>query len=227
MLVRTFFMSTPPHCRRRMACHTDNALLQDACGIGGLLACTESSLLALGSSLAHAYYHCDGNGNVTCLINASNAIVGRYTYDPFGSVLSMSGPLAGANLYRFSSKEIHPNSGLVYYLYRYHDPNLQRWINRDPLGLRGGTNTYSYVFNNPNALFDANGLCGNDDNNANSDGYGGMVDEYLDAAANRALNDEIVDYAMGEGYSDSSRQRLQDTLDMIPNEGFVFAGGEE
>ncbi len=201
--------------------------LQGAGGIGGLLARTDPSLLALGSSLAHAYYHCDGNGNVTCLINASNAVVARYSYDPFGSVLSMSGPLAGANLYRFSSKEIHPNSGLVYYLYRYHDPNLQRWINRDPLGLRGGTNTYSYVFNNPNALFDANGLCGNDDNNANSDGYGGMVDEYLDAAANRALNDEIVDYAMGEGYSDSSRQRLQDTLDMIPNEGFVFAGGEE
>jgi RHS repeat-associated protein len=44
-----------------------------------------------------------------------------------------SGPLASANLYRFSSKEFHPNSGLIYYLYRSYDPNLQGWPNRDPL----------------------------------------------------------------------------------------------
>ena len=160
MLVRTFFMSTPPHCRRRMACHTDNALLQDACGIGGLLACTESSLLALGSSLAHAYYHCDGNGNVTCLINASNAVVARYTYDPFGNVLSMSGALATANLYRFSSKEVHPNSGLVYYLYRYYDANLQRWLNRDPIQEKGGINLAAFVLNAPLDLEDPLGLAG-------------------------------------------------------------------
>jgi RHS repeat-associated protein len=60
-------------------------------------------------------------------------VVARYLYDPFGSILSQSGPLAAANLYRFSSKEFHVNSGLVYYLYRFYDPNLQRWPNRDPL----------------------------------------------------------------------------------------------
>jgi len=133
---------------------------KDAGGIGRLLARTDSPLLALGSSLAHAYYHCDGNGNVTCLINASNAIVGRYTYDPFGSVLSMSGPLAGANLYRFSSKEVHPNSGLVYYLYRYYDPNLQRWLSRDPIQEQGGLNLYRYVANRPLNFVDRFGLCG-------------------------------------------------------------------
>jgi RHS repeat-associated protein len=55
--------------------------------------------------------------------------------DPFpGNTISKSGLLADANLYRFSSKEQHLNSGLAYYLYRYYDPNLQRWLNRDPLG---------------------------------------------------------------------------------------------
>jgi len=29
--------------------------------------------------------------------------------------------MAGANLYRFSSKELHEPSGLVYYLYRHYD----------------------------------------------------------------------------------------------------------
>jgi RHS repeat-associated protein len=108
--------------------------LQGAGGIGGLLARTDARLSAIGNSGAHAYYHADGNGNITCLINASNAVVARYTYDPYGNLLAMSGPLAEANLYRFSSKESHPNSGTVYYLYRYYEPNLQRWLNRDPLG---------------------------------------------------------------------------------------------
>ena len=91
------------------------------------------------NSGAHAYYHTDGNGNITCLINANQITVAHYLYDPYGNILSQSGPLADANLYRFSSKEFHANSGLIYYLYRFYDPNLQRWMNRDPaidLGFR-------------------------------------------------------------------------------------------
>ena len=91
-------------------------------------------------------YHSDGNGNVTMLINDSQAVVARYFYDAFGNILSKSGLLANANLYRFSSKEAHPNSGLVYYLYRYYDPNLQRWPNRDPLGESGWELLHSHKF---------------------------------------------------------------------------------
>jgi RHS repeat-associated protein len=68
------------------------------------------------------------------LVNSSQAIVAKYLYDAFGNVLSKSGLLANANVYQFSSKEMHLNSGLVYYLYRFYDPNLQRWLNGDPLG---------------------------------------------------------------------------------------------
>ena len=45
--------------------------LQGAGGIGGLLARTDHHLLAIGDTGAHAYYHADGNGNITALINAS------------------------------------------------------------------------------------------------------------------------------------------------------------
>ena len=93
--------------------------LEGAGGIGGLLARTDNGLFAIGAPGAHAYYHTDGNGNITCLINASQAIVAHYLYDPYGNILSQSGSLADANLYRFSSKEYHVASGLVYYLYRY------------------------------------------------------------------------------------------------------------
>ena len=149
--------------------------LQGAGGIGGLLARTDNSLfLAPNSSLqASAFYNSEGNGNITCLINASNTLVASYQYDPYGNIISQSGSLADANLYRFSSKEAHPNSGLIYYRYRYFEPNLQRWVNRDPLqdnGFRNLTrnyrrqeaadmcNVYMFVWNQPITMRDPFGL---------------------------------------------------------------------
>jgi RHS repeat-associated protein len=111
--------------------------LEGAGGIGGLLARTDNGQLIGGSSSATALYHADGNGNVTCLIYMNQLIAAKYEYDPYGNNLSQSGPLADANLYRFSSKEFHPNSGLVYYLYRLYDSSLQRWPNRDPINELG------------------------------------------------------------------------------------------
>ena len=32
---------------------------------------------------------------------------------------------------------------------RLHDPNLQRWINRDPIGEDGGLNLYRFNYNDP------------------------------------------------------------------------------
>ena len=50
--------------------------LQGAGGIGGLLARTDNTQTALPVSQSpHSYYHCDGNGNITALINWSQAIV--------------------------------------------------------------------------------------------------------------------------------------------------------
>jgi RHS repeat-associated protein len=105
--------------------------LEGAGGIGGLLA--RSSGYSSGNWTSHAYYHSDGNGNITCLVDTNQSVVASYRYDPFGNPLSKSGTLADANVYRFSSKEIHTNSLMYYYGYRFADPNLQRWLNRDPI----------------------------------------------------------------------------------------------
>jgi RHS repeat-associated protein len=67
--------------------------------------------------------------------------------------------LAALNLYRFSSKEVHVASGLIYYGRRFYDPNLQRWITQDPIAERGGINLYAYVANDPIGLLDYLGLC--------------------------------------------------------------------
>ena len=134
-----------------------NGALQAAGGIGGLLARTENRLPP-GYSNAHGYYHADGNGNITCLVNTNNVVVASYTYDPFGGILTLSGPLAEVNLYRSSSKECHPASGLIYYLCRYYDPNSQRWLSRDPIGELGGWNLLRFSFNDPLNEIDPLGL---------------------------------------------------------------------
>jgi RHS repeat-associated protein len=129
--------------------------LEGAGGIGGLLA--RSSGYSSGNWTSHAYYHADGNGNITCLINASQSVVARYRYDPFGNTLSQSGTLAVANVYRFSSKEIHTNSLMYYYGYRFYDPGLQRWLNREPIEEEGDYNLYRFVKNDPEVWIDPAG----------------------------------------------------------------------
>jgi len=109
--------------------------MEGAGGIGGLLA--RSSGYSGGNFTTHNYYFADGNGNVTYMLDYNLAMVASYRYDPFGNVISSSGTLASANVYRFSSKEVHANSGMYYYGHRFYDPNLQRWINRDPMGEPG------------------------------------------------------------------------------------------
>jgi RHS repeat-associated protein len=123
--------------------------LSGAGGIGGLLARTDGN--------GTTYYHSDGNGNVTMLVNSAGTMQAQYLYDPYGNTLGMWGPLAVGNTYRFSSKEIEPKSGIYYHGYRYYEPNLQRWLNRDPIAEFGGINLYEFNFNSPPNYVDPDG----------------------------------------------------------------------
>jgi uncharacterized protein RhaS with RHS repeats len=41
---------------------------------------------------------------------------------------------------------------------RFYDPNLQRWVNRDPIQETGGINLYGFVRNSPTGFVDRDGL---------------------------------------------------------------------
>ncbi len=109
--------------------------LQGAGGVGGLVAVVRDGA---------AYFPCsDANGNVTEYVSESGAVVASYAYDAFGNLLSATGPMAGAFSHRFSTKYFDPETGLYYYGYRFYEPELGRWFNRDPIEEEGGLNLYT------------------------------------------------------------------------------------
>ena len=122
--------------------------LWDAGGIGGLLARTDTN----GST----FYHSDGAGNITALMDAQQNIVGRYLYSPFGKILGQWGTMANANTMRFSSKPFHAN--LYDFGYRSYAPEYNRFLNQDPIQEAGGLNLYAFAANNPIYWIDPFGL---------------------------------------------------------------------
>jgi RHS repeat-associated protein len=129
-------------------------------GIGGLLARTDTN----GST----FYHADGAGNVTALLDGAGNIVARYLYDPFGRLIGRWGALADANTMGFSSMPRH-RSGVVLYARRAYEPNWQRWLGADPIGIRGGFNLHRFVGNNPLRYVDPWGLDGEPREGADDD----------------------------------------------------------
>jgi len=131
--------------------------LQGAGGVGGLLWVSEISNGQISNSHAACY---DGNGNVTALVNFSDAsVTARYEYGPFGEPLRQTGVMAEANAFRFSTKFTDDETGMLYYGYRSYNPALGRWLSRDPLGERGGGNLHVFVGNQPLSGVDLLGLC--------------------------------------------------------------------
>ena len=133
---------------------------QGAGGIGGMLARSHGYSTFNGEWSTHNHYFADGNGNITYLVDGSQVRAALYRYDPFGNNLTTIGTIAATNHYRFSSKLIHAPSTLYYYGYRFYNPNLQRWLNADPIGEAGGMNLYRFALNAPVQVVDREGRAG-------------------------------------------------------------------
>ena len=64
----------------------------------------------------------DGDGEVAA----------HYEYSPFGSLTKTTGAYAASNPFRFSSEYFDEETGLVYYNYRYYNPELGKCFSRAP-----------------------------------------------------------------------------------------------
>ncbi len=124
--------------------------MQGAGGVGGLL------MIQDGTDEYFPIY--DGSGNITGLYDENGNVDAAYEYDAYGRIVKQSGSYADENPFRFSTKYTDAETNLVYYGYRYYNPRLGRFLNRDPIGEYGGINLYGFVGNNPANFYDYLGL---------------------------------------------------------------------
>ena len=92
--------------------------------------------------------------NATALFGIRAGRRALYEYGPYGNILRMEGNAAEDNPFRFSSEYADDELGLVYYNYRYYNPQNGRWISRDPAEEEKTNNLYWFVRNNPPNTFD-------------------------------------------------------------------------
>ena len=109
-----------------------------------------------GASPVVYFIHSDQINSPQKVSDGSASIVWDGVFDPFGNPVSRTGG-AMMNL-RFPGQYFDAESGFNQNWLRSYDPNTGRYIQSDPIGLRGGINTYAYVSNNPVTNTDPMGL---------------------------------------------------------------------
>jgi len=105
------------------------------------------------------YVHADDLGVARAITDRTGQCVWRYEPDPYGEGRVESTTGIEFNL-RFPGQCFDPETGWRYNGYRYYDPETGRFLEPDPIFLKGGMNIYAYPAN-PWRKTDPSGL--NDD----------------------------------------------------------------
>ncbi|WP_052877928.1 RHS repeat-associated core domain-containing protein [Chromobacterium subtsugae] len=99
------------------------------------------------------YYHTDHLGTPQALTDEQGRLALEMDYKAWGEareVIADAASKAGIrNPFRFQGQYHDDESGLHYNRHRYYDPEIGRFISRDPIGLMGGINTHNYA---PNSI---------------------------------------------------------------------------
>jgi RHS repeat-associated protein len=119
--------------------------------VGGIGALLSMDSYQTDGSKKHYRFINDASGNVVKVLEMHDdntiTVANSYEYGPFGQVIAKSETVE--NPFQFQTKYYDKETGFSDYGFRYYDPIDGRWVNRDPIGIDGGINTYNFVSNNP------------------------------------------------------------------------------
>jgi RHS repeat-associated protein len=96
-----------------------------------------------------AFYSFDALGNTRQITGTGGTILNAYDYDAFGAATSESESVS--NVFRFVGRfgVADEGTGLHFMRKRFYDSSLGRFCSKDPIGINGGIDLYSYAANNP------------------------------------------------------------------------------
>ncbi|MDQ7994618.1 MAG: RHS repeat-associated core domain-containing protein [Luteibacter sp.] len=113
-----------------------------------------------GTAATVNFIHADGLGSPRVVTNAAGTVLWQWAYagNPFGEKAPVSSSGYVLNL-RYPGQYFDAESGLAYNVNRDYEAATGRYIQSDPVGLEGGTNTYAYALSNPMLQVDPKGTC--------------------------------------------------------------------
>jgi RHS repeat-associated protein len=136
------------------------ALVQETVWLGDIPVAT---LRPNGASVSIYYVHSDHlNTPIRVTRPSDNKIMWTWYASPFGTDAPNENPASGGTFkynVRFAGQLYDSHAGLHYNYFRDgYDPATGRYTQSDPIGLKGGVNTYAYTFSSPLQFADPFGL---------------------------------------------------------------------
>jgi RHS repeat-associated protein len=116
--------------------------------------------LETGMNAGTYFYTRDHLGSIRELMDGGGNLRARYGYEPCGRRTQLAGDVPAD--FGFAGMFVATEAGLDVTRFRAYDPELARWLSRDPLRnaeFHEGANLYAYVRNNPVNAVDHLGLC--------------------------------------------------------------------
>src|SRR5665213_1158946 len=104
-------------------------------------------------------YHFDGLGSTDCLTDSMQVVTDTYTYFAFGKLKASTGTTT--NEFTWVGQLLYvtdPETGKYKAGIRIVDPDRDRFMSQDPIGLLPDANVFRYVGNRPTLRTDASGL---------------------------------------------------------------------
>jgi len=147
--------------RRFVWCDDEICEERDAAGVIAKRFFPQGMKVESGPVIGDFFYTRDHLGSIRELTDTGGNVRARFAYDPYGRRTRLTGDMETD--FGFAGMFWSAEANLSLTHFRAYDPELGRWLSRDPLPgaeLSQGPNLYAYVANNPVNDVDPSGLGG-------------------------------------------------------------------